>query len=86
MRGELSCTSIKLQEYKAEQTVCCRVQTVAATVSKKDGSGSRNNPAVTENKTLTVQSRGHSLGITKEVLQERQPIYRYQPTDIKSLT
>ena len=61
--------SIKLQEYKAPGKRYVAVQTVAATVKQEDTKATataETNPAVTENKTHTVQSGDTLLGIAKK--------------------
>lgn len=59
--------SIKLQEYKAPGKRYVAVQTVAATVKQEDTAAvTETNPAVTENKTHTVQSGDTLWGIAKK--------------------
>lgn len=59
--------SIKLQEYKAPGKRYVAVQTVAATVKQEDTTATaETNPAVTENKTHTVQSGDTLWGIAKK--------------------
>lgn len=59
--------SIKLQEYKAPGKRYVAVQTVAATVKQEDTAAAAEiNPAVTENKTHTVQSGDTLWGIAKK--------------------
>ena len=57
--------SIKLQEYKAPGKRYVAVQTVAATVKQED-TAAETNPAVTENKTHTVQSGDTLWAIAKK--------------------
>ena len=57
--------SIKLQEYKAPGKRYVAVQTPAATV-KQEAAAPQTNPAVTENKTHTVQSGDTLWGIAKK--------------------
>ena len=59
--------SIKLQEYKAPGKRYVAIQTVAATVKQEDtAAATETNPAVTENKTHTVQSGDTLWGIAKK--------------------
>lgn len=59
--------SIKLQEYKAPGKRYVAVQTVAATVKQEDtAAAAETNPAVTENKTHTVQSGDTLWAIDKK--------------------
>ena len=59
--------SIKLQEYKAPGKRYVAVQTVAATVKQEDtAAAAETNPAVTENKTHTVQSGDTLWAIAKK--------------------
>ena len=59
--------TIKLLEYKAPGKRYVAVQTAAATVKQEDTSASaETNPAVTENKTHTVQSGDTLWGIAKK--------------------
>ena len=59
--------SIKLQEYKAPGKRYVAVQTVTATVKQEDTAAvTETNPAVTENKTHTVQSGDTLWGIAKK--------------------
>lgn len=59
--------SIKLQEYKAPGKRYVAVQTVTATVKQEDTAAAAEiNPAVTENKTHTVQSGDTLWGIAKK--------------------
>lgn len=59
--------SIKLQEYKAPGKRYVAVQTVAATVKQEDtAAATETNPAVTENKTHTVQSGDTLWAIAKK--------------------
>lgn len=59
--------SIKLQEYKAPGKRYVAVQTVTATVKQEDTvAAAEINPAVTENKTHTVQSGDTLWGIAKK--------------------
>lgn len=59
--------SIKLQEYKAPGKRYVAVQTVTATVKQEDTAvAAETNPAVTENKTHTVQSGDTLWGIAKK--------------------
>lgn len=59
--------SIKLQEYKAPGKRYVAIQTVAATVKQEDTTtATETNPAVTENKTHTVQSGDTLWGIAKK--------------------
>lgn len=59
--------SIKLQEYKAPGKRYVAIQTIAATVKQEDtAAATETNPAVTENKTHTVQSGDTLWGIAKK--------------------
>ena len=59
--------SLKLQEYKAPGKRYVAVQTAAATVKKEDtAAAAQPNPAVTENKTHTVQSGDTLWGLAKK--------------------
>lgn len=59
--------SIKLQEYKAPGKRYVAVQTAASTVKQEDtAAAAETNPAVTENKTHTVQSGDTLWGIAKK--------------------
>lgn len=59
--------SIKLQEYKAPGKRYVAIQTVAATVKQEDtAAATETNPAVTENKTHTVQSGDTLWGIAEK--------------------
>lgn len=59
--------TIKLQEYKAPGKRYVAVQTATATVKQEDtAAATKTNPAVTENKTHTVQSGDTLWGIAKK--------------------
>ena len=57
--------TIKLQEYKAPGKRYVAVQTAAAVVKQEETATTETNPAVTENKTHTVQSGDTLWGIAK---------------------
>ncbi len=58
--------TIKLQEYKAPGKRYVAVQTAAAVVKQEETATTETNPAVTENKTHTVQSGDTLWGIAKK--------------------
>ena len=59
--------TVKLQEYKAPGKRYVAVQTAGATVKQEDAAATtETNPAVTENKTHTVQSGDTLWGIAKK--------------------
>ena len=76
--------SIKLQEYKAPGKRYVAVQTVAATVKQEDTAAvAETNPAVTENKTHTVQSGDTLWGSQRSITGTAANIQRlHQPTPI----